>query len=575
MADSSLLRSFLVELPRGYRYVVTEIPIANGAPLAQGDPLIRIDAIRETQNKDGVKVEEKKNNTYNFAITSYQSPHLVSYHVSIGQELEPGSSKIATFEVEKDFANLIEKQVQKTVSKKSDLHLKRSIPETKRANAIAAYAPTVDQGRVLFLYDSTVFGSAKEGYLITDSGFYYSIGTKKLEFRFNELVSHRMETYEVNRNDKIEDKERLLIALSSQGNDQLILDESYRGLVLQAFHDLLNRIQACREEGWTKEVDGYLIVEDMSDKIKQCYLNILVWLTYIDDKKIDARELREIQILTTQIRCSPKVRRAIRDSIRDSGKLDAKTLIDNMLSEAPSGSEFALRCSLIKDAIRLHRATRPSQTDNGASSHAEIKQLARLLDIEDDKVKFFEEACIQDEKILSGDLSDDEIVAAAKFMAAKAGSIGVPIAAIYLTGSVTGLSAAGITSGLAGLGLGGVLGLSSMVTGVGVAIILGVGVYKGAQWLLGGSERDKASRREIMLQEVLRIHQKAIGNVAEDVCSLALELIERIKVDEAHNLLIAKLGRELTLFADAHAELRQRVTGYERHLEKETNRRGT
>jgi uncharacterized tellurite resistance protein B-like protein len=61
---------------------------------------------------------------------------------------------------------------------------------------------------------------------------------------------------------------------------------------------------------------------------------------------------------------------------------------------------------------------------------------------------------------------------------ASAASVGVPIGAIAVSGSVFGLSAAGITSGLAALGLG--LG---MATGVGVAVGIGIGSYFGVRWL--------------------------------------------------------------------------------------------
>ena len=82
---------------------------------------------------------------------------------------------------------------------------------------------------------------------------------------------------------------------------------------------------------------------------------------------------------------------------------------------------------------------------------------------------------ILDRKILSGDIKDSDIVNGMKDLAANAAAVGIPIVAVYLSGSAVGLSAVGITSGLAALGLGGVLGLSSMVTGIGVAILIGVG----------------------------------------------------------------------------------------------------
>ena len=114
----------------------------------------------------------------------------------------------------------------------------------------------------------------------------------------------------------------------------------------------------------------------------------------------------------------------------------------------------------MKDAIRVCRATSkgPAREQRG------IRQLAEMLDLDDEKIRFIEDACVQDEKILDGKLSDSQIAATAKELAARATSVGVPVAAVYLSGSVTGLSAAGIASGLATLGIGGVLGLSAMVT---------------------------------------------------------------------------------------------------------------
>ena len=327
-----------------------------------------------------------------------------------------------------------------------------------------------------------------------------------------------------------------------------------------------SEIKALQAEGWTKEVDHLPIVQDMSNEFKLCYVSILVWLTYVDDKQIDDRELAELQMLLVQIKCDAEVRRTIRESVRDPSGLDAEALVRRMLSQAPTGSQLGLSCSLIKDSVRLHRATASSQADSRASDQPGIRQLSRLLKLKYDQVVVIEEGCISDEKILSGDITDDEKVTAAKSMAAKAAAVGVPIAGIYLTGSVTGLSAAGITSGLAALGLGGVLGLSSMVSGIGVAIILGVGIYMGMRWLLGNSERDKAARREIMLQEVLGNHQKSIANLAEDILDFSRELLTLTEDIKENDYKISKLSRMLTLFGGALAKHRQQETELEGDL---------
>ena len=250
----------------------------------------------------------------------------------------------------------------------------------------------------------------------------------------------------------------------------------------------------------------YVIVEDLPDDIKQSYLSVLVWFVHVDDSQIDERELCEIQLLMTQVQCCAEVRKAVRENLENPHSLVAEDEIDHILKHEAMKSDdaaMALKCSLMKDAIRVHRAT----SEGSACGQPGIGQLADILELEDKQIEFIEGACLQDEKILAGELSDSQVAETAKGLAAQAAAVGVPVAAIYLSGSVVGLSAAGITSGLAALGLGGVLGLSAMVSGIGVAIIGGVVAYKGVRWVLGGSKRNRVSLRELMLQEVLRIHQ--------------------------------------------------------------------
>lgn len=250
-----------------------------------------------------------------------------------------------------------------------------------------------------------------------------------------------------------------------------------------------------KDETGTEKPPEYIVVEDLPDELKECYLGVLVWLVHTDDSQIDERELCEIQLLMTQLRCSADVRKAVRSHLEHPQGLEVEAQITEMVNHVPSGNsdtEDALRYSLIKDAIRVRRAT----SGGPVREQPAICELARVLGIGPKQVEVIERACAEDERILAGDVSDSDIKKAAKSMAAQAARVGVPVAAVYMSGSVTGLSAAGIASGLAALGLGGVLGLSAMVTGIGVAIVVGGAAYKGVRWVLGGSERDRASLRE-------------------------------------------------------------------------------
>lgn len=315
----------------------------------------------------------------------------------------------------------------------------------------------------------------------------------------------------------------------------------------------------------------YVVVEDLPDALKECYLSVLVWLVHFDDGQIDERELCEMQVLMTQLRCNAEVRQAVRSYLEHPQRLEAEAQISHMLelvSSDVADTTLALRCSLIKDAIRVWRAA----SEGSAREQPAIRRLAELLELDAEKVAFLEDTCVKEEAILAGDVSDSEIANTAKAMAGQAAAVGVPVAAVYLSGSVTGLSAAGIVSGLAALGVGGVLGLSAMVTGIGVAVVAGGAAYRGVRWVLGGSERNRVSRRELMLQEVLRIHQAAIINLGEDMSFFGKRIAALSRETDRNRDAIDRLFREVTLLsrsAGALTRLGERASGFERDLEEE------
>ncbi len=125
----------------------------------------------------------------------------------------------------------------------------------------------------------------------------------------------------------------------------------------------------------------------------------------------------------------------------------------------------------------------------------------------------------QMKKIRARGLDDDQAADAIKAATAGLGAVGIPIAAVYFSGSVLGLSAAGITSGLAALGLG--LG---MVPGIGVAILVGAGIFLGVSSALDlGGNRAKEELRlkqERKAQLVIQNMQGAINQLIDQILDL-------------------------------------------------------
>lgn len=547
--NSNLVREYSISLSGSTsRFTVKSIHVSPGQELSPGLQTIDVDIA--TPQRDGSLVT--KSTTFRFEVDRYKSPRVTEVMVHEGDELTAGGNAVFGYEVEETFPNLIELKVSGSCRKSAGLFRQGKISDKKLQNAIKEYAPAVTPERVCFLYDDTVFGSAKDGFLVTDSAFYFKSGTHSITVRFNDIIG-------LFRKD-----DGLHI---SMGEQEVVLSADWPVLDTGGFEVLLAYIKQLGEDGLTKDADGLLIIEDMSDDFKLKYLEVLLWLTYSDDSVIDPKELSELQILMTQLKFSADLRHRVREAIGQAAGLDPDALVEQLDALIPSGGSVeAIHASLMKDAIRVHRSTSP---DSESLDSPGLSHLSAALHISPEQIELLVSVIKNDEDILSGKLDDDQIVAHAKELAAKASAVGIPIAAVYLSGSVVGLSAAGVTSGLATLGLGGVLGFSSMVTGIGVAVLLGVGAYKGIQYLTGGAKRDRESRREYMLKEVLRIHQRSISNLGEDIAYFAEQLVDLTKESNIRHCQLETLGKKVKLLASALGCLRKQEGAYEQDLKDE------
>lgn len=179
-----------------------------------------------------------------------------------------------------------------------------------------------------------------------------------------------------------------------------------------------------------------------------------------------------------------------------------------------------------------------------------LKNEFGISDEQDEEMrKFAKEA----KRIASMGIDDNVANEVMKTSLAGLTSVGVPIAAVYFSGSVIGLSAAGITSGLAALGLG--LG---MVPGVGVAILLGTVLFTTLKKFFDvGIERQKQEARII---EERRAEQVIInlGNTINFLIEEISGLEKKAQVAEANKEAINKLQeivRKLNQIQNAKKEV--------------------
>lgn len=327
-------------------------------------------------------------------------------------------------------------------------------------------------------------------------------------------------------------------------------DEYLGGINKQGFKDFIQIIhdEVGTEETKLDSTDQLLPLSMMSDEIKETYIKFLCNAVYLDDGQIDSREYAEIMTLIAINSLTHESRMKIRMYMYNTeGMEDIDALLEKLDSLVPSGSVEAIRLSLLKDAVNIRwDALNLEENKAAAKEDHYIRELQGLLDINDDKAEFIISEIQKNKDILDKRQNDDQIKNSMKETMAKAGAVGVPMAAVYLSGSVVGVSASGITSGLAALGMHGILGFSPMFTGIGVAVLLGVGAYKGVRKFSGLDDLEKNKEREMMLKEVAKNAQKTLNYLVEDINDLNDQLqqafLKQDVLDEKTRQLAIKLS---------------------------------
>lgn len=202
------------------------------------------------------------------------------------------------------------------------------------------------------------------------------------------------------------------------------------------------------------------------------------------------------------------------------------------LSKADEKLRFGLMVNLIDTAL--------ANDEIDPNEKKAIKLAQVELSVTNQQVEAIEKFVREMKKIRDRGLDDNQAADAAKTAAAGLSAVGVPIAAVYFSGSVIGLSAAGITSGLAALGLG--LG---MVPGIGVAVLLGAGIFWGISTALDtGDKRAKEEemlKRERKAQLVIQNLQGALNQLIERVDNLQKAAADAESNREAIQILTEKM----------------------------------
>ncbi len=405
-----------------------------------------------------------------------------------------------------------------------NIYIAPNIPEKKINNAITEFKYNSDINSVIALYDNSLLGNSKEGLLFIGSGFF--IKTKDL----------------IKKVDFLDVKKA---SLSQEGSIVIMLnDENFISIpkmtsskfsaeaLVNVVNEVVNNFDSF------EDAQQNVAIENMHEELKVSYMNIMVRMTLDDDGVIDDKEVSELLLLMTRLKLTSESRNKVRASIAyPEDILSVDELLKSIEQKAPIGQLRNLHISLYKDLVNIHSSSKDKFNDQFSFL---INILPKINITEEDK-GVIKQAIQNDRAVLEDETTDSEIVENMKKLSMNAAAVGTPLAAIYISGSVMGLSAAGITSGLATLGMGGLLGMSGMVTGIGVVVLLGVGTYHGLKKVTGNDVIAKHEKRRLMLNEIIKQNQEAISLLMKDINDIVTQLNDAMQSNHSNKENITKL----------------------------------
>jgi uncharacterized tellurite resistance protein B-like protein/uncharacterized coiled-coil protein SlyX len=218
------------------------------------------------------------------------------------------------------------------------------------------------------------------------------------------------------------------------------------------------------------------------------------------------------------------------------------------LSDASESARHGLMLNLVEVAASDYLLSNPERDA--------LTQGQLTLGISNEQRTAMEHYAEEVRRIRERGIDDNHAADAIKAAVSGMTAVGVPIAAVVYSGSVVGLSAAGITSGLAALGLG-----AGMIPGIGVAILIGTAAFVGLNYLFDtGNKRKKEQyrrERERKAQLAMENLQETINHLIDRMARLQGAAADAKANKEAIQLLNERLANLQQILARRREDLQQ------------------
>jgi hypothetical protein len=212
-------------------------------------------------------------------------------------------------------------------------------------------------------------------------------------------------------------------------------------------------------------------LEEYSENEQIAYLSILSAVCYVD-KEFGDKEKRQLDVFLAQLKISDIGKSKIYSSVfnlQHEDKLANLEAIQNL-------GNTELKYTLISD-LCLFSLVDSKFTDEEYKYILGIGEVLGIIQEQVDAIKSLQDNLYKIKDIPSNSERFKQVI---KDSAAKLAGVGVPIGAIAASGSVFGLGAAGITSGLAALGalVGGGMLVGAVIVVPAIALGAAYGVKK-------------------------------------------------------------------------------------------------
>ena len=472
-----------------------------------------------------------------------------------------------------------------------DLFVVPDIPEKKLKGASKAFK--IDEKNILALYDNTMLGGADEGIVFTSEKLILKMDSNVIDIFYRDIKSFKyisnvmskgkaekvIESVMPLTNPMVEFGTKLLkdkimptrdskIIIQTHDDNEFIIEKIIEDEYLKPFADFVKKLlEECDIQSFVSESINELFkpLEDMSKELRVAFVKIVINMAFENEEQIDDKERSEIILLINRIKLDREERFGLLSYMAEiqNTLTPVKDLVEIIKNSCEKSIHYkAVMISLVQNLFNLYANTQfKNQGDSFKlpDSFDFLEKYKDIFGLSSKEIDVAKTAVENDLKILNEDIDSDKIKEITKDLAAKAASVGLPIGAVYVSGSVVGLSAAGMTSGLASLGFGGILVLSSMATGIGVAVLLGVGVYQGIKYLTDDNKQLEALKtREMMIQEVLKQTQKSISLMIGDINVIVQKLNNVILNDNEKSQTIEKLKKMIVAYTGAMSKTNEK-----------------